>query len=663
MTKRLVLCSCEGSQTIAADTVAAASGMRCSRVHSALCTTELSVAADVITAGDAIIACGQERARFEDLAAELGAEVPGFVDLRDRAGWSDENAAAGPKMAALAAEALLAAPDGKSLDVVSEGLCLIVGPGEVALDAAERLAGALSVTVLLTDGAEPPLDRGIDVITGRLKRVEGALGGFRVTIDALRQMAPGGRGGFGFGAPRDVGVSECDVLIDLTGGVPFVPAPQKREGYLRADPGDPLAVARLMVEAVQLVGTFEKPLYVRLEEQLCAHSRAGQVGCTRCLDICPTGAIVPAGDHVSIDPMVCAGCGACSALCPSGAISYDAPPVSHLLRRLEVLARVFREAGGTAPRLLVHDTAHGAEMIRLCARFGRGLPADVIPLELDVISGFGHAEMLAALASGFAAVDLLLAPRTERDALDRELALAEAIAGPGRLRLLDVTDPDALPGLLYGAAVPASVADPVLPMGGRRQVARLAGQALNPGAAAPLPLPEGAPYGAVLVNTEACTLCLSCVSLCPSGALIDNPDRPELRFQEDACLQCGICRTICPEDAIALEPRLDLSDAALGQQVLNEEEPFACVECGALFGVKSTVEKITEKLAGKHSMFGSGDAARMIQMCDDCRVKAQFGRSDNPFAMGGPRRPRTTDDYLADRGDAGPFGPSGRKDH
>ncbi|MCV6594220.1 MAG: 4Fe-4S dicluster domain-containing protein, partial [Silicimonas sp.] len=185
--------------------------------------------------------------------------------------------------------------------------------------------------------------------------------------------------------------------IDVTGDTPLVQAPAKREGYLRADPRNPLAVSRLAFDAAQLVGTFEKPLYVRLEETLCAHSRAEQVACTNCLDICPTGAITPAGEHVAIDPMICAGCGACAALCPSTAITYEDPPVSALLSRMHVLARTYRRAGGSAPRLLVHD-AHGAEMIRLAARFGRGLPADVIPMELSVISGFGHAEILAALA-------------------------------------------------------------------------------------------------------------------------------------------------------------------------------------------------------------------------------------------------------------------------
>ncbi len=64
---------------------------------------------------------------------------------------------------------------------------------------------------------------------------------------------------------------------------------------------------------------------------------------------------------------------------------------------------------------------HGAEMIRLSARFGRGLPAHVIPMEITALSGFGHAEMLAALASGFGHVNVLIGPKTERDALDPQL--------------------------------------------------------------------------------------------------------------------------------------------------------------------------------------------------------------------------------------------------
>lgn len=649
MSKTLILCNCSESQLIDSKALEDASGQACSRCFSDLCTTQIGDAAALMQAGDVMIACGQEQARFEALADELGTARPDFVDLRDRAGWSDDTGSNVPKMAALIAEANLSVPVSKAMDVVSEGLCLILGPAETALRAASELADLLSVTVLLTEETDIPMDRRFDVVRGRLVKASGTLGNFDISINALQEMIPGGRGQTGWTTPRDGGRSQCDIILDLTGGTPLFPAPEKRDGYLRADPGDVQAFGQVVLQASQMVGTFEKPLYVRLEQGLCAHSRAQKTGCSKCLSVCPTGAITSAGEHVAIDPLICAGCGSCSAVCPSGAITYDAPPVDTLFRRMDILARTYRKAGGSNPRLLVCDDTHGREMIQLAARFGRGLPHDVIPLELETLAGFGHAEMLAALGSGFAGVSILPSPKTERDALEPELALAQAIDGRNRVALLDINDPDALCDALYDVEEDRPQAgDPVLPLGTRRQVTRLVAKSMYDDQSV-LPLPEHAPYGRVNVDQDACTLCLSCVSLCPSGALLDNPDMPQLRFQEDACLQCGLCKSVCPETAITLEPRLNLADSALDQVVLNEEEPFACVECGALFGVKSTVEKIVEKLAGKHSMFANENAARMIQMCDNCRVNAQYHSEDNPF-MGGERpRVRTTDDYLDGR--------------
>ncbi|WP_172327366.1 4Fe-4S binding protein [Mangrovicoccus sp. HB161399] len=647
MSKTLITCDCMGSQTIDAAALSAATGLEVAPPCKALCTDQAALAAKALTQGNAVLCCTQESRVFEALADELGTAPAPLLDLRDRAGWSADPASKLPKMSALAAEALLPAAPEKSLDVVSEGLCLILGAPEAALAAAAQLAPHLGVTVLLEEAGELPDARSFDVIEGRLRKAQGALGQFRVTIDALRQIEPGGRGSFALGAPQDGGISDCDIILDLRRAPPLFPAHEKREGYLRADPGSLPAVAAAVMEASHLVGTFEKPLYIRSEPLLCAHSRAGQTGCTRCLDLCPTGAISPAGDHVAVDPMICAGCGACSSACPSGAVSYDAPPVDLTFRRVQTLAKAYLAAGGTAPRLLVHD-ARGAEMIRLSARHGDGLPADAVPLEMAAIGAFGHAEALAALAAGFASVTLLPGPGADRDALAAQAALAAAIAGQARVMILDTPDPDAMSAALYAETAPAPVAAPVRPIGTRRQIARQAARALAPETAS-LELPAGAPYGAVEVDTESCTLCLSCVSLCPSGALGDNPDLPQLRFQEDACLQCGLCATVCPEDAITLAPRLLLTPEALEQRVLHEEEPFACVECGKLFGVKSTIDRITEKLRD-HAMFG-GDKLRMIQMCDDCRVNAQYHSESNPFSMGGPRRPRTTDDYLPKRRD------------
>lgn len=652
MTTRLILCDCLGSQSIDSDKLCAATGFSAETVMTDACGTQIEKTAKALSGEDQVmIACQQQARLFTELAEEIGAPSPAFVDIRDRAGWSESGENPSAKMAALVAEAALPAPTEKTLDIISAGTCLVIGDDDTALQAAQNLSGTLAVTLLMPESSdEVDQTAAFETVSGKVSRATGSLGQFELRIDGFRQMIAGGRGGPVWTQARDGAVSACDIIVDLSGDTPLFPAPEKRDGYLRADAGSASAVASVVFDASHLVGTFEKPLYVRLEEPLCAHSRAEKPACSKCLDICPTGAITPAGEHVAIDPLICAGCGACSALCPSGAITYDAPPVGTVFNRLHTLASTFRKAGGAAPRLLVHDEGYGTEMISLSARHGRGLPGDVIPLAVSALAGFGHAEMLAALATGFAQVDILLAPKTEGDVIESEARLAMAVSGKENVRVLDISDPDALSDVLYGAEVAKPVAAPVLPLGSRRQVTRLAAKALQPDATV-LPLPKAAPYGAILVDQDACTLCLSCVSLCPSGALGDNPDNPQLRFQEDACLQCGLCSNICPEQAITLQPQLDLTDAAFSQKVVHEEEPFACIECGVLFGVKSTVERITEKLAGNHSMFSSPETIRMIQMCDNCRIQAQYHSADNPFASKERPRVRTTEDYLSKRKD------------
>src|SRR5213075_1976575 len=130
-------------------------------------------------------------------------------------------------------------------------------------------------------------------------------------------------------------------------------------------------------------------------------------------------------------------------------------------------------------------------------------------------------------------------------------------------------------------------------------------------------LQAGAPFGAITVNKDACTLCKACIGACPEAALLDSPETPQLRFIERNCVQCGLCASTCPEDAIRLVPRLSLAAQAKEPVVLNEAEPFNCVRCAKPFGTRQMIDNMLGKLAG-HSMFAGG--TRRLQMCADCRV-------------------------------------------
>ena len=427
---------------------------------------------------------------------------------------------------------------------------------------------------------------------------------------------------------------------------------------------DSLEAAIEQLMARDLTGEFGKPRYVDFHEELCAHSRSSIVGCHRCLDLCPTGAIAPNGDHVAIDARICAGCGQCAAACPTGAAAYALPPADALLSRLRTLLAAYRQAGGREPVVLFHDGEHGTDLIDALARFGDGLPANVLPVAVNEVTQVGLEVVAAAFAYGAAAVRFLLRakPRHDIAGLAKTIALAEPILGGlgfngPRAATIETDDPDALGMALrtLPAMPPAVEAAQFAPVGGKREVLRLSLRELHGVAPAPrdvVPLPADAPFGAVIVDTTGCTLCLSCVSACPTGALSGDPDKPMLRFSEDACVQCGLCRATCPEKVIALQPQIDFRAATAQARVIKQEEPFACIRCGKPFGVKSTIERVAAKLEGKHWMYkDSKSRLDLIKMCDDCRVTVTTEQQFDPFGAPQRPRPRTTDDYLRNQKD------------
>ena len=611
------------------------------------------------------VACTQEAPLFSEVADEIEGSAPlSFVNIRETAGWSDGAAKAGAKMAALIAAGTEPAPDIPFVPLTSEGITLLYGRDEQVIEAANLLKDQLDVTVLIRPDArlDPPRVTEFPVVKGTIRAAKGYLGAFEITVDDYATPSPSSRAAFEFGHGRNGAVSRCDVFIDLSGGPSFFPAGDLRDGYLRADPGDPAAVLRVVLKARDLTGTFDKPRYVTFNEDLCAHSRSRIVGCHRCLDLCPTGAIAPAGDHVAIDAHVCAGCGQCAAACPTGAASYALPPSDALLRKLRVLLGTYREAGGKHAVVMFHDAGHGQALIDALARHGRGLPANVLPVEVNEVTQIGLEAVAAAHAYGASAVRFLTRAKARHDiaGLNKTIALAQPIlAALGfdgvRVDTIETDDPDALGDALRGIDPLVAAAKPAtfLPTGSKRELMRLSLRELHAAARSPVDivsLPEGAPFGTIEVRVEGCTLCLSCVSACPTGALSDDPERPVLRFAEDACVQCGLCKATCPEKVISLQPQIDFRAATALTRVIKQEEPAECIRCGKPFGVKSSVERVIAKLEGKHWMYkDSKKRLDVIRMCEDCRVVVMAEEQFDPF--GAPQRPpvRTTEDYLRDR--------------
>jgi ferredoxin len=660
--RTILLCSCDDTMSPDPERVTRVCRGASVRTAHQLCRAELErFRAAAAEGGPITVACTQEAPLFSETAADADLV---FANIRETAGWSTDAAAAGPKIAALIAAAAEPMPPAALVSIESDGVILIYGRDEQAIEAAAMLKDRLDVTVLLTKPGDiaPPRVTEVPIVTGTIVAAKGRLGAFELTIDGYAAPLPSSRGRLAFGPARNGAVSRCDIVLDLSGGAPLFPSPDLRDGYLRADPRDEAAALRAVMKAGDLVGTFDKPRYVNFTAEICAHSRSHIVGCRRCLDLCPTGAIAPAGDHVAIDAEICAGCGSCAAACPTGAAAYALPPSDALMRKLRTLLAVYREAGGAQPVLLLHDESHGGALIDALARHGDGLPANVLPLAVNEVTQVGIETLAAAFAYGAAAVRLLLRSRPRHDVtgLIGTLALAEPILaglgyGAGLAGTIETDDPFALGDALRAIAPGTPAAKPAafLPAGAKRDVLRQSLRELFHAAPAPVDLvalPAGAPFGKVDLNVEGCTLCLACVAACPTGALGDDPDRPTLRFTEDACVQCGLCQATCPEKVIRLVPQLDFRAASAAPRVLKEEEPFHCIRCGKPFGTRSTIERVAAKLAGKHWMYsGPNSRLEVLKMCEDCRVAAVTEAPLDPYA--GPARPRvrTSEDYLRER--------------
>jgi ferredoxin len=338
--------------------------------------------------------------------------------------------------------------------------------------------------------------------------------------------------------------------------------------------------------------------------------------------VCSSGAIRPDGDYVKVEPHLCAGCGGCATVCPSGAMSYAYPRVPDMGMRLKAALSTYRDAGGKDACILFHDAEEGRTALLSYGRKSKGLPARVIPIECFHVASIGMDLMLGALAYGASQVAVLSTEKVAESytaALARQMQYAQTIVsalGYAGTHFSLPTEVEQLWDLKPAATVAKAAAFNLSPEK-RTSLDFAIDHLARERNVEEIKLPAGAPFGALAVNKQTCTLCKACIGACPEAALLDSPETPSLRFIERNCVQCGLCADTCPESAIQLVPRLLLGAQAKEPVTLNEAEPFHCVRCAKPFGTRQMVENMLGKLSA-HSMFAGG--TRRLQMCGDCRV-------------------------------------------
>ncbi len=420
--------------------------------------------------------------------------------------------------------------------------------------------------------------------------------------------------------------SRFDLVIDLTKkGVH--PANLPPLGYYAV--GCQLCSNEDAIEAIQsLYGTFDKPKYFSLDNQKCAHSARGIEGCSRCLDACDTNAItVTQKNVIEINPYLCQGQGSCATVCPTEAIRYDYPDPLSSQDYLSQLLSVYADEGGKTPCLVYYSSHQEAALLDQL----NAMPASCLPVQIEEVLSVGMDTWLHALVKGAGQVILVTDGIHEKaqTILKQEIGTVQQLftdmgIEPERIMACD-TAKVRKAQKYFAPIAPLEGSEPV-PLNKQAtkrerfatfldEIAFRVQASLDITAVAPK-----SPFGQIKVNTSDCTLCLSCIAVCPTDALKAVGSHPGITFREQDCVQCGMCEKSCPESVITLEPRYNWQVNERQSRRLIHEEPAAeCTRCGVPFAPQSMVTMLIERLSD-HSHY-QDDAIKRLSMCEDCRVR------------------------------------------
>lgn len=320
----------------------------------------------------------------------------------------------------------------------------------------------------------------------------------------------------------------------------------------------------------------------------CCHTIHQRSTCTRCVDACPTGALV-FDEGLKLDLGRCRECGACATACPTAALEARNPTDDQLLvemRRAVAAGRpvVFAclpKQSEAAEQIISVPCLSRVDESLLFAALALGAPGAYL-LSVDCCQ-CRSAGARAAAEAVVGRVNALLADTPLTDAIrfvdelpSAACAAVAAAPGPSRRDFLRLISRQA------ARVGSESVAqwlgeEPVEPPTGRaaqlpakRQLLLAAWRKLG------YPVPpefDSAQLWARLRVADACNGCQMCARFCPTGALRveTHAGGADLTFAPALCVDCGLCRDACYLHANSLEHTSDPRDLDRDMRLLLYE--------------------------------------------------------------------------------------------
>jgi ferredoxin len=475
------------------------------------------------------------------------------------------------------------------------------------------------------------------MLWGRLMSLHGRLGEFKLQVV---EITGNGR------REESVRTLVCDQMIWASRSTPL--PVKRRTGVHVVTEFTEQEFERVAGDVAELTGEFLKPQAVLYNTEICAGGAAQREACGRCIPACPYNLVSRDPENplrVRVDHLACEGCGACVAACPTGALRYSDPGAESVANTIAgMLGPTFSEAA--PPHLVVfHCSERGKRAIEGTESSSYTYTAQALPIEIPCLRYASASTLLAAFRMGAAGVALLgcgECPHGEREGFLRTLELVQDILaafgiGAERLRLIAIPGEDHAVGLRALDAMAAALSPSTIRFPGKRFHAAGPREALadavetfmtqlgtEPGA---VPIAADQPFAMIAVRAEGCTLCRSCVNVCPTHAFRFDEAQQTLTFRHISCIACGLCEQVCPESVITLTRTLELNRAALEDMPKVRDEAIACIKCGKTYINRKALEAVRAKLAAIPALGSvyAGERKDLLRMCPDCRAIAAMG--------------------------------------
>lgn len=618
-----------------------------------------------------LVACTSKKEVFEQLDLDIS-----FINLREHCGWVHEREEATEKAASLL-RAAINCPGDERKRIIDPGKdVLIIGPASPGIKIAQLMSGCANIRLLITEPCDSSAGTGVSILTGRVIKIEGGVGDFRVNI--LKNPVSGcdciSCGKCLYVCPINAidrypvyslgeKCDRCGKCFDIcpTYAIDF------EDNVTTLDCGQVLAIGKNPVYPVQLNGFYITNIGKDVKETVnlalpaameiiantggidrnppakallegCASGKSGFRGCTLCEKACRHDAILRKDDNIAFNEISCTGCGACASVCPMSLFRME----DDIYGRMEYLLESSSNPGLNKKnrKILMFTCEHSIPLIDKTGEQGIKYPP-VLPIFVPDLSCVSETHILRAFDLGAEGVIMLGCDECTGHVSEEASGLAGRILEEFKLGdrisfVINNNDPKSFTGHVRYfneriSPIPPGKHKPakLMKASNRRILLGLIGSlaaktGINPGIKI-----EGtnAPFADISIG-ESCTLCGACTSMCGAGAL--KRDKGSISFIYGNCIACGLCEKACPEKALKMRRVFDmerLSNAA--PAVIFRSELQVCASCNRPYITKSAFDRMANSLIENvRGDLKPGEQVELVKYqmellkyCENCRPK------------------------------------------